>query len=50
MLIELEKTLENSEKQNLTELFLEYLTLPITNFSIFPPTKVQKPYPNYSNS
>ena len=40
MLREYEKTLDNTEKQNLNELFLEYLRLPITNFAFYPPTKV----------
>ena len=50
MLAEFDKSLENSETENISELFIEYLTLPISNFSVIPATRVQKPYPNYSNS
>lgn len=49
MLTEFDKLLENSETNNLTQLFIEYLTLPITNFNFIPATKVKKPYPNYAN-
>ena len=45
MLQEYEKIVsENCEKTNLSELFIEYLDLPITNFKFYPATKVKKDY------
>jgi hypothetical protein len=49
LLAEYDEVMMNSEKENLSELFLQYVDLPITNFTHVPVTKVSSPYSTYIN-